>query len=58
VALGQENRRLAVDEEVALFSRAQYEVAATKTTVPEKLEQSIHGGVPPRPRRWRNRELT
>jgi len=57
VALGQENRRLTVDEKVALLPRAQDEVAATETTFPEKLEQSIHGGVPPRPGRSCNRQL-
>lgn len=58
VALGQEHGRLTVDEEVALFSRAQDEVTTPKTAFPEKLEQSIHGGVPPRPGDSCNRELT
>ena len=33
-------------------------MAATETAITEKLEQSIHVGVPPRPRRSCNRELT
>ncbi len=58
VAFGQEHGWLTVDEEVALFSRAQYEVAATETAFTEKLEQSIHRGVPPRPGRSCNRGLS
>jgi hypothetical protein len=58
MAFRGQHSRLAVDEEVALLSRAQHKPALAKTAFPEKLEQSIHGGVPPRPGRTRNRELT
>ena len=58
VAFGQEHGRLTVDEEVTLSSGAQHEVTATESAFPEKLEQSIHRGVPPRPGRSCNRELT
>ena len=57
VSFGEKHCGLAVDEEVALFAGAEDKLAAAKTTFAKKVEQSIHGPVPPRPGRSCNREL-
>jgi len=58
VSFGEQHRRLAVDEEITLSSRAQHEAAATESSLSEQLEQSIHARVPPRLGRLRNLEPT